>query len=229
MQSPNMIEVSLILFKILCIIMMDLCTHITFLILIHVAAHQNHKSELIAFGVCVSLVSYLYVLVTKKSMRFQVSNTWSLTFAKKMWFSSGACCKLNFRKWKSGVTNDGAEGLVLMSKSDTDCICNTLNLQVSYGHNGDQEQPTLQMVSDLLSSVTLVLERVGEEKYMLLIKVLMFLTYMFTNFLEVNFLLTSSSMEKYFYGEVLCNVDSKCRYGMECNVPYYLELCSSSY
>lgn len=119
MQSPNMIEVSLILFKIVCIIMMSLCTHITFLILIHVAANQNHKSELIAFGVCFSLVSYLYVLATKKSMRFQVSNTWSLTFAKKMWFSSGACCKLNFHKWKSGVTNDGAEGLVLMSKSLT--------------------------------------------------------------------------------------------------------------
>jgi hypothetical protein len=78
-----------------------------------------------------------------------------------------------------------------MSKSfDTDCICNTLNLQVSYGHNSDQQHPTLQMVSDLLNSITLALERVGEEKYMLLNKVLVFLTCMVTNLLEVNFVLT---------------------------------------
>ncbi|CAD6247641.1 unnamed protein product [Miscanthus lutarioriparius] len=74
---------------------------------------ENHKSELIAFGLCFSLVSYLYVLATKKNMRFQVS----------------------------------------------------------YGHNSDQQHPTLQMVSDLLNSVTLALERVGEEKYMLLNKI----------------------------------------------------------
>ncbi|WVZ77429.1 hypothetical protein U9M48_025294 [Paspalum notatum var. saurae] len=73
---------------------------------------ENQKSELIAFGLCFSLVSYLYVLATKKNMRFQVL----------------------------------------------------------YGHNSDQQQPTLQMVSDLLNSVTLSLERVGEEKYMLLNK-----------------------------------------------------------
>lgn len=74
---------------------------------------ENHKSELIAFGLCFSLVSYLYVLATKKNMRFQVS----------------------------------------------------------YGHNSDQQHPTLQMVSDLLNSITLALERVGEEKYMLLNKI----------------------------------------------------------
>ncbi|CAD6251488.1 unnamed protein product [Miscanthus lutarioriparius] len=74
---------------------------------------ENHKSELIAFGLCFSLVSYLYVLATKKNMRFQVS----------------------------------------------------------YGHNSDQQHPTLQMVSDLLNSVTLALERVGDEKYMLLNKI----------------------------------------------------------
>lgn len=62
--------------------MMALCTHITFLILLH-AANQNHKSELIAFGLCFSLVSYLYVLATKKNMRFQVSNTLNLPSAKK--------------------------------------------------------------------------------------------------------------------------------------------------
>ncbi|KAG0532241.1 hypothetical protein BDA96_04G092100 [Sorghum bicolor] len=74
---------------------------------------ENHKSELIAFGLCFSLVSYLYVLATKKNMRFQVS----------------------------------------------------------YENNSDQQHPTLQMVSDLLNSVTLALERVGEEKYMLLNKI----------------------------------------------------------
>ncbi|CAL4889322.1 unnamed protein product [Urochloa decumbens] len=74
---------------------------------------ENQKSELIVFGLCFSLVSYLYVLATKKNMRFQVS----------------------------------------------------------YDHNSDQQQPTLQMVSDLLNSITVALERVAEEKYMLLNKV----------------------------------------------------------
>ncbi|RLN07047.1 hypothetical protein C2845_PM11G20510 [Panicum miliaceum] len=74
---------------------------------------ENQKSEFVAFGLCFSLISYLYVLATKKNMRFQVS----------------------------------------------------------YDHNNDQQQPTLQMVSDLLNSITLVLERVAEEKYMLLNKV----------------------------------------------------------
>jgi hypothetical protein len=59
-----------------------------------------------------------------------------------------------------------------------------LNLQVSYGRNSDQQHPTLQMVSDLLNSATLALERVGEEKYMLLNKVLLFLTCMVTNLLS---------------------------------------------
>jgi len=62
-------------------------------------------------------------------------------------------------------------------------------LQVSYENNSDQQHPTLQMVSDLLNSVTLALERVGEEKYMLLNKVMVFLTCMVTNLLEVNFVL----------------------------------------
>ena len=61
-------------------------------------------------------------------------------------------------------------------------------LQVSYDYNNDQQQPTLQMVSDLLNSITLALERVAEEKYMLLNKVFLFLTCMFTNLL-VDFLL----------------------------------------
>ncbi|KAG2649317.1 nuclear pore complex protein NUP205-like isoform X3 [Panicum virgatum] len=74
---------------------------------------ENQKSEFVAFGLCFSLVSYLYVLATKKNMRFQVSND----------------------------------------------------------YNNDQQQPTLQMVSDLLNSITLALERVAEEKYMLLNKV----------------------------------------------------------
>ena len=65
---------------------------------------------------------------------------------------------------------------------------NTLVLQVSNDYNNDQQQPTLQMVSDLLNSITLALERVAEEKYMLLNKVLLFLTCMFTNLL-VDFLL----------------------------------------
>nr|CAB3449258.1 unnamed protein product [Digitaria exilis] len=74
---------------------------------------ENQKSELVAFGLCFSLISYLYVLATKKNMRFQVP----------------------------------------------------------YDHNSDQQQPTLQMVSDFLNSITLALERVAEEKYMLLNKV----------------------------------------------------------
>ncbi|XP_062193498.1 uncharacterized protein LOC133896874 [Phragmites australis] len=39
-----------------------------------------------------------------------------------------------------------------------------MRFQVSYGHNSDQQQPTVQMVSDLLNSITLALERVEEEK-----------------------------------------------------------------
>ncbi|KAL6888297.1 hypothetical protein ACP4OV_009323 [Aristida adscensionis] len=74
---------------------------------------ENQKSELTVFGLCFSLISYLYFLATKKNMRFQVSD----------------------------------------------------------GHNGDQQQPTLQMISDLLNSIALALERVGEEKYLLLNKI----------------------------------------------------------
>ncbi|KAK3156306.1 hypothetical protein QOZ80_2AG0105440 [Eleusine coracana subsp. coracana] len=74
---------------------------------------ENQKSESIVFGVCFSLISYLYFLATKRNMRFHVS----------------------------------------------------------YDHNSDQQQPTLQMVSDLLISITIALERVAEEKYLLLNKV----------------------------------------------------------
>lgn len=45
------------------------------------------------------------------------------------------------------------------------------------------------MVSDFLNSITLALERVAEEKYMLLNKVLMFLIFILTNLLETDFLL----------------------------------------
>uniref|UniRef100_A0A0E0JX12 Nuclear pore complex protein NUP205 n=1 Tax=Oryza punctata TaxID=4537 RepID=A0A0E0JX12_ORYPU len=75
---------------------------------------KNQKSELIVFGLCFSLISYLYVLATKKDMRFQISY------------------------------DDTTEG---------------------------QQQPTLQLVSDLLNSITLAMERVAEEKYMLLNKI----------------------------------------------------------
>jgi hypothetical protein len=55
-----------------------------------------------------------------------------------------------------------------------------LALQISGGDNSahGQQQPTLQMVSDLLNSVTLALERVGEEKYLLLNKVFNLLIYL---------------------------------------------------
>ncbi|KAM0844864.1 hypothetical protein ACQ4PT_056786 [Festuca glaucescens] len=76
---------------------------------------ENQKSELVLFGLCFGLISYLYFLATKKNMRFQIS-----------------------------VGDNSEHG---------------------------QQQPTLQMVSDLLNSVTLALERVGEEKYLLLNKV----------------------------------------------------------
>ncbi|XP_037446873.1 nuclear pore complex protein NUP205-like [Triticum dicoccoides] len=76
---------------------------------------ENQKSELVLFGICFGLISYLYFLATKKNMRFQIS--------------------------------DGDDN--------------------KFG----QQQPTLQMVSNLLNSVTLALERVGEEKYLLLNKV----------------------------------------------------------
>ena len=76
---------------------------------------ENQKSELVLFGICFGLISYLYFLATKKNMRFQISD--------------GDNNKLG------------------------------------------QQQPTLQMVSNLLNSVTLALERVGEEKYLLLNKV----------------------------------------------------------
>ncbi|XP_015688500.2 nuclear pore complex protein NUP205 [Oryza brachyantha] len=76
---------------------------------------ENQKSELIVFGLCFSLISYLYVLATKKDMRFQISY------------------------------DDSSES--------------------------GQQQPTLQLVSDLLNSITLAMERVAEEKYMLLNKI----------------------------------------------------------
>uniref|UniRef100_I1NYC7 Nuclear pore complex protein NUP205 n=1 Tax=Oryza glaberrima TaxID=4538 RepID=I1NYC7_ORYGL len=75
---------------------------------------ENQKSELIVFGLCFSLISYLYVLATKKDMRFQISY------------------------------DDTTEG---------------------------QQQPTLQLISDLLNSITVAMERVAEEKYMLLNKI----------------------------------------------------------
>lgn len=58
-------------------------------------------------------------------------------------------------------------------------FCN-LTLQISDGDNNKlgQQQPTLQMVSNLLNSVTLALERVGEEKYLLLNKVFNLLSYL---------------------------------------------------
>ncbi|KAG8058444.1 hypothetical protein GUJ93_ZPchr0002g26266 [Zizania palustris] len=76
---------------------------------------ENQKSELIVFGLCFGLISYLYFLAAKKDMR----------------------------------------------------------LQISYGDNSEsgQQQPTLQLVSDLLNSITLAMERVAEEKYMLLNKI----------------------------------------------------------
>jgi nuclear pore complex protein Nup205 len=75
---------------------------------------ENQKSELIVFALCFSLISYLYVLATKKDMRFQISY------------------------------DDTTEG---------------------------QQQPTLQLISDLLNSITVAMERVAEEKYMLLNKI----------------------------------------------------------
>lgn len=162
--------------------MMALCMHTAFLILLHVAAYQNQKSELVAFGLCFSLISYLYVLTTKKNMRFQVS-TLILSFAKKN----------KSKQKKYGLVLVHVAGWVFFLKNvqivDTDGFHNTLILQVSHDHNSDQQQPTLQMVSDFLNSITLALERVAEEKYMLLNKVLMFLIFIFTNLLETDFLL----------------------------------------
>ena len=63
--------------------MMTLCIHMSFLILLHVAAYQNQKSEFVVFGLCFSLVSYLYVLATKKNMRFQVSSILNLPSANE--------------------------------------------------------------------------------------------------------------------------------------------------
>jgi len=55
----------------------------SFLILLHVAAYQNQKSEFVVFGLCFSLISYLYVLATKKNMRFQVSSILNLPSANE--------------------------------------------------------------------------------------------------------------------------------------------------
>uniref|UniRef100_A0A453NR44 Nuclear pore complex protein NUP205 n=1 Tax=Aegilops tauschii subsp. strangulata TaxID=200361 RepID=A0A453NR44_AEGTS len=108
-QSPNMIEASPNLLFVYSYALGSLLIHV------NVTAHQNQKSELVLFGICFGLISYLYFLATKKNMRFQISD--------------GDNNKLG------------------------------------------QQQPTLQMVSNLLNSVTLALERVGEEKYLLLNKV----------------------------------------------------------
>ncbi|VAI45230.1 unnamed protein product [Triticum turgidum subsp. durum] len=108
-QSPNMIEASPNLLFVYSYALGSLLIHV------NVTAHQNQKSELVLFGICFGLISYLYFLATKKNMRFQIS--------------------------------DGDDN--------------------KFG----QQQPTLQMVSNLLNSVTLALERVGEEKYLLLNKV----------------------------------------------------------
>ncbi len=51
-------------------------------------------------------------------------------------------------------------------------IISFLNLQISYDDTTEgQQQPTLQLISDLLNSITVAMERVAEEKYMLLNKV----------------------------------------------------------
>uniref|UniRef100_M8CQ57 Uncharacterized protein n=1 Tax=Aegilops tauschii TaxID=37682 RepID=M8CQ57_AEGTA len=119
-QSPNMIEASPNLLFVYSYALGSLLIHV------NVTAHQNQKSELVLFGICFGLISYLYFLATKKNMRFQISD--------------GDNNKLG------------------------------------------QQQPTLQMVSNLLNSVTLALERVGEEKYLLLNKVFNLPSYLDTKY-----------------------------------------------
>uniref|UniRef100_A0A0A9D591 Uncharacterized protein n=1 Tax=Arundo donax TaxID=35708 RepID=A0A0A9D591_ARUDO len=116
-------------------------------------------------------------------MRFQVSNISNLYSShplskppphQKKRSGSGTCCKFSFsffeKKRKSGGRAE-AFSHVFVCIFGADCTRYTLTMQVSYGHNSDQQQPTLQMVSDLLNSITLALERVGEEKYLLLNKI----------------------------------------------------------
>jgi nuclear pore complex protein Nup205 len=67
-QSPNMIEVSP------CLLFMLSYAPGTLLIHVNFTAYQNQKSELVLFGLCFGLISYLYFLATKKNMRFQVSD-----------------------------------------------------------------------------------------------------------------------------------------------------------
>ena len=67
-QSPNMIEVSPNP-----LFMQSYALGIL-LILVNVTAYQNQKSELVLFGLCFGLISYLYFLATKKNTRFQVSD-----------------------------------------------------------------------------------------------------------------------------------------------------------
>lgn len=67
-QSPNMIEASPNLLFVYSYALGSLLIHV------NVTAHQNQKSELVLFGICFGLISYLYFLATKKNMRFQVSD-----------------------------------------------------------------------------------------------------------------------------------------------------------
>ncbi|KAM7512709.1 hypothetical protein LguiB_011584 [Lonicera macranthoides] len=82
------------------------------------SVENQRKSELHTFRLCFSLSSYLYFLVTKKSLRLQVTN--------------------------SGIDYQAPVG---------------------------QQQPTLNLLSYLLNSVTTALERAAEEKSLLLNKI----------------------------------------------------------
>lgn len=85
-HSANMIEVSANLLLMHSYALGPLLIHV------NVTAYQNQKSELVLFGICFGLISYLYFLATKKNMRFQVSeavlNPYSfLCHGRVLWYS----------------------------------------------------------------------------------------------------------------------------------------------
>ncbi|GJN19280.1 hypothetical protein PR202_gb06537 [Eleusine coracana subsp. coracana] len=70
----------------------------------------------------------------------------------------------------NSILRENMSGANLFTLERLNMVVSILS-KVSYDHNSDQQQPTLQMVSDLLNSITIALERVAEEKYLLLNKV----------------------------------------------------------
>lgn len=114
------------------------------------ANEQNQrKTELNSFQLCFSLSSYLYFLVTKKSLRLQVHFSIML--------------QPNLLSIFSDISADSSTNeFTLLQISD---------VPLDYNAAVGLQLPTLSLLGSFLTSVTTALERAAEEKSLLLNKV----------------------------------------------------------